>query len=145
MEHRHTAGISAAYTLIPAVVLCTFVMSAIASAETPKMQLADSHLVKGGSLETTETFGLSEEQRQEVFRESLAGEERAEKEASEQHRDDPVSMKEVNAEQSLANQYQDAVARKFSITRKQVVLIVAEGYEKEWSTTPPGGEVKQLD
>jgi hypothetical protein len=95
--------------------------------------------------QSDQTFGLSEEQRQEVFREALAGEERAEKEASEQHRDDPESMKEVEAEESLANQYQDAVARKFALTRKQVVLIVAEGYEKKWSVTPPGREVGELE
>ena len=105
----------------------------------------ETEAAKRETPEATETFGLSEEQRKEVFREAFAGEERAEKEASEQHLDDPESMKEVEAEESLANQYQDAVARKFILTRKQVTLIVAEGYEKGWSITPPGREVKELE
>ncbi|MFP6683997.1 MAG: hypothetical protein VB934_04760 [Polyangiaceae bacterium] len=134
MEYLRVAGLSAARAVIPAVVLCTLVMSDMTRAETPLREP-----------NATETFGLSEEQRKEAFREALVGEERATKEASEQHRDDPDSMKQVEDAMRLTSQYQEAAAHKFGITPKQLVLIVAEGYEKGWSIEPSATKTKELD
>jgi len=136
MEHLRAASVSAGCRLIPVIVLCTCAMSGIAGAETPRAQLAE-RVAEEGSPKATETFGLSEEQREEAFREALAAEERAANEASEQHRNDPESMKQVETEGRLSDFYSDAVASKFGLTRKQLVLVVAEGYEKGWSSRPP--------
>ncbi len=82
-------------------------------------------------------YGLSLEQRQQVFRKSLDAEARAEAEASKRFPQDPETEAASDFTSKILHESQGEIAREYDITRKQRVLIVAEGYAKGWSPSPP--------
>jgi hypothetical protein len=82
-------------------------------------------------------FGLTVSQRQSVFREISAAEERAEKQAAEQFRATPESEGQLAMTQRLKSQYMAEIAKQHELTTKQLTEIGAEGFEQSWPTELP--------
>ena len=82
-------------------------------------------------------FGLTETQRQAVFRDLAAAETRATHEAAQQFESDPESEGQVALADRLRTQYEGEVAAKYQLDARQLVLIQAEGYQKNWPTGLP--------
>ncbi len=82
-------------------------------------------------------FGLSEAERQRVFREVGAALNRAMQEADERYKDDPQSMQRVMYEEDLSERYKREIAKEHGLTRAQLVELGIEGFEKDWRVDAP--------
>jgi len=90
-----------------------------------------------------EQFGLTESQRQQVFRDLGAAENRAEREAAQKFEADPESQGQFDFTMRLKAEYRSEIARKYGLTEDQLVVIDAEGYEKGWSEVGAPPEVEE--
>jgi hypothetical protein len=88
---------------------------------------------------------LGVEQRQLVFREALAAEERAESEAAKRFPESPESQEASDLASKLSLRYKGEVARNYGITLKQVAEITAEGYMNGWPVESRPAPVESLD
>lgn len=86
---------------------------------------------------TESKFGLSEAQRQAVFRDLAAAEERAVQDAARQFETDPESEGQVALADRLRARYDREVGAKYQLDTQELVAIKAEGYEKSWPTGLP--------
>ncbi len=78
-------------------------------------------------------FGLTAQERREIFREVAAAEARAVREAREQIGGE--TMDEVALAQRLTRQYKAELAAAHGVTTEQIVEIGIEGYANGWSTS----------
>ena len=78
-----------------------------------------------------ERFGLSEETRQGIFKESVAAEDRALAEAMERF-PDPDFQRQGALSSNLREQYNAEVARKYGLTEEELGKIAVEGLMKGW-------------
>lgn len=94
--------------------------------------------VRGADSAASETkFGLTEAQRQAVFRDLAAADARATREAAQQFAGDPESEGQVAQADRLRARYEGEVAEKYQLDTSQLVLIQAEGYQESWPTGLP--------
>jgi len=95
--------------------------------------------------EPEQTFGLSEAERKQIWRESIAAEDRAAKEAEKnfplpeatspgytREAVNEVLDRQMDYENKARKEYKQAVARKHKITWDQLKQIEIEGVEKDW-------------
>lgn len=85
----------------------------------------------------SEQSGLTESQRQHVFREVAAAEGRAEREAAKRFETDPESEGQVDLTNRLSTQYRAEIAEKYGLTADELVELEAEGFEEGWPTNLP--------
>lgn len=80
--------------------------------------------------EQEEIFGLSEDQRKQVFREIVSVERRATDDAMKR---EPANIdKQFALERKLVEKYKVDLAKKYNVTREQLDEISVEGLEKQW-------------
>jgi len=77
-----------------------------------------------------ERFGLSEEERKQIWKEFVSAEDRATEEALEEY---PKEFeKQVEMERRLNDDYKNKLAEKYELTREQLQEISVEAVEKDW-------------
>jgi len=77
-----------------------------------------------------ERFGLSEEERKEIWKELVLVEDRAMEEALEEY---PEQFeKQAEMEMRLIDDYKNKLSEKYELTREQLQEISVEGVEKDW-------------
>jgi len=113
------------WTVIGVIIVCIFVFSWLIQVmenspkrEEPEQQQEDIR------------FGLTEDQRQEIYKEIGAAERRASDEAFQQFPSDV--MAQVDLEDELNEKYQDEIAEKHGISRESLWSIALEGVENNW-------------
>lgn len=84
------------------------------------------------SQEPEERFGLSEDRREQVFREIAAAENRAMRDAMARVPDSEF-MKQIDLERELGKKYKAKVAQQYGLTNDQILKIVVEGVKKGWA------------
>lgn len=83
-------------------------------------------------------FGLSEDKRKAVFKEAVAAQDRAMREADskyppeQQAASKEIFLKSIEYQRMLSERYERQVAKKHGLTRKQFKQITIEGVTKEW-------------
>jgi hypothetical protein len=82
--------------------------------------------------ESAERFGLTLSQRQAAFRDLMAAEEQAGRDAAKRFEAKPEAEGQVELAVELAARYQSEIAEKYGITERELVLIQAEGIEQSW-------------
>ena len=83
------------------------------------------------SQEPEERFGLSEQERREVFRGIATAEDRATQEAMARVPDSQI-MKQIELERELGEKYKAELAQKYGLTEGQLREIMVEGVTKGW-------------
>jgi len=106
-------------------------------AEDPAVSAPSFSEPSDGAADGGEKFGLAEAQRQAVFRDLAAAEARAVREAAQQFERDPESDGQVVLTDVLRTRYDREVAAKYGLDTRSLVVIEAEGYEKNWPTGLP--------
>ena len=76
-------------------------------------------------------LGLSEQKRKKVFREIVAAEDRATRDARARVPDSQI-MKQIKLEGQLQEKYKTKVAKQYSLTNDQLIEIVVEAWKKGW-------------
>ncbi len=77
-------------------------------------------------------FGLAEGERRNAFREIVAAEQRARREAMAEIPDSQF-MKQVERERQLGAKYKEDLARQYDLTEEELSEIVVEGVTKGWT------------
>lgn len=83
------------------------------------------------SRDPEERFGLSEQERKEVFRDVVAAEDRATREAAARVPDSEI-MKQIDVQRELMQEYKTDLAQTYSLTEDQLSQITVEGITKGW-------------
>ncbi len=78
-----------------------------------------------------ERFGLSESKRKDVFREIVAAEDRATREARARVPDSEIN-KQIDLQRKLMQRYKRHVARKYALNENELPEITIEGVKKGW-------------
>ena len=84
------------------------------------------------SLPAAERFGLSEDQRMDVYRQIIDAEDQATKEAMRRVPDSEI-MRQITLERELLKTYKSEVAQKYGLTDDQLRQIGLEAYKKGWA------------
>lgn len=77
-------------------------------------------------------YGLTLEQRKQVFRELGNALVRARHESAAKYKDNPEGMGRLRYQDQLADTYKAEIAKQRGITLRQLVLISAEGFQDGW-------------
>ena len=136
MRDRRSARWAAARILAAALCLSGLALAAPGAADEklPADPLfKDVKPLESAAEAAEQRFGLSEEKRQAVFRESLATETRAGRETAAKF-SDPETEDAIRHQSDLVQRFQQEVARKHGLSEEQLTLITAEGYEASWPT-----------
>ena len=96
----------------------------------PRVRISENRLA-ALSQAPEERFGLSEQRRKQVFRESAAAEDRATRDAMARVPDSQI-MKQIRLERELREMYKAKVAQKYGLTNDQLFNISVEGVKKGW-------------
>jgi len=101
-----------------------------AHAETkPTININERQLGQLGA-EPEERFGLSEEKRNEIWKELILIEDRAMKEAEKRYPEE--WEKEIEMQRRLIDENENKLAEKYKLTLEQLKKISTEGLEKDW-------------
>jgi len=115
------------------LLLCLFSLSVLligcGQEEISKQDATQSNSI-ANPLNGTTKFGLSEDQRQEVFGAIGEAELRASNEAETKYPNDLTKYAELQRE--LVTKYYQECKKKYSITTGQILEIVQEGMQKGW-------------
>ena len=76
-------------------------------------------------------FGLSEQRRKQVFRETAAAEDRATRDARARVPDSQI-MRQIDLDRELAEKYKAKVAQQYGLNNDQLLKITVEGVKKGW-------------
>ncbi|NZA28657.1 hypothetical protein H0E84_19975 [Luteimonas sp. SJ-92] len=98
--------------------------------EEPRVLISEERLAALSHV-PEERFGLSEEERKKVFRESAAAEDRATREAMARVPGSQI-MKQIDMERELEEKYKNELVRKYDLTNEQLQEIVVEAAMKGW-------------
>ncbi|MBX3493405.1 MAG: hypothetical protein KF899_10605 [Parvibaculum sp.] len=96
----------------------------------PQITISESRLAALSNA-PEDRFGLSEDQRKRVFRETVASENRATKEAMARVPNSEL-MKQIQLEGELMEKYKGEVARKYGLSEEQMLQISVEGIKSGW-------------
>ena len=83
------------------------------------------------SQQPKDRFGLSEQRRKQVYRESALAEDRATRDAMAQVPDSQI-MKQIDLERKLTEEYKAKIAQQYGLTNEQLLEIAVEGLKKGW-------------
>jgi acetyl-CoA acetyltransferase len=97
----------------------------------PSAASANQNTQPAQAEETDRRFGLSEDQRRQVFMEMTQADQRATKEAEQKY---PITEVKKNAEyeRALREKYYNAIAKKYKLTVDQLGWVAEEGIKKKW-------------
>jgi hypothetical protein len=98
---------------------------------TPRVLINDERLAALDQ-EPEVRFGLSKDERKDVFREVVAAEQRASREAMAEIPDSQF-MKQVERERQLGAEYKADLVRQYDLTEEELSEIVVEGVTKGWT------------
>lgn len=104
--------------------------------DSPLITINENQIAQLGA-KSDEKFGLSEEQRKEIWKAYILAERQAREEADKKYPPEQVTTKEElrrlsEYEANLKDKYLEDLAKKHGLTRDQLELISIEGLEKEW-------------
>jgi hypothetical protein len=111
----------------------------------PKISINQRQIAQLGT-KPEDKFGLSEEERKEIWKEIILIEDKALKEAEERipldTRLDTLQLrkqlgKQFELEQQLKEKYEKQLSKKYRLTDKQLKEIVKEGVTEDWSMPKP--------
>lgn len=99
------------------------------SATDPTISINERQIAQIGA-EPEERFGLSEEERKEIWKELVLIEDRAMEEAIERYPQD--LEKQIEMERRLIDEGKNRLAEENGLTQEEIKEISAEGHEKDW-------------
>jgi hypothetical protein len=91
------------------------------------------HLIAGLTAKPTERFGLTEKQRKTVFQGLVRADDRATREAEKRYK---AIERRAEYQRDQSQKYKAEVAKKYKLTKDQLLKIIVEGMTKNWPAPP---------